>query len=364
MKDQIISLVDRISSLKDRIETEEATKNAFVMPFLQALGYDVFNPLEVIPEYVADQSTKKGEKVDYCILKDDDPIIIIECKNWKENLDLHNTQLERYFAFTRAKFGILTNGIEYFFYTDLEEVNKMDGVPFLKVNLENLKEQDFGHLNKFHKSEFNVDQIFDSASELKYLNAIKGYFEAELTAPSNDFVRFFTKQVYQGKVTEKVADQFTPIVKKALNAKINETINQRLSSALQSQTTELKEEVVPQDNLRPDEIIVEQDLDKGTVTTQEEVDGYNAILDILDGVVEKEHVHYRDTKSYFGILFDDNNRQPICRLYLNNRSRKYIGIFDEERNEQKYPICKIAHIYKFSNEIIKAAEKYLVVEAE
>ncbi|QZE15330.1 type I restriction enzyme HsdR N-terminal domain-containing protein [Halosquirtibacter laminarini] len=364
MKDQINSLIERISTLKERIETEEATKNAFVMPFLQALGYDVFNPLEVIPEYVADQSTKKGEKVDYCILKDDDPIIIIECKKWQENLDLHNTQLERYFAFTKAKFGILTNGIEYFFYTDLEEVNKMDAIPFLKVNLENLKDQDLTQLNKFHKSEFNVDQIFDSASELKYLNAIKYYFENELNAPSSDFVRFFTKQVYQGKITEKVSHQFTPIVKKALNAKINETINQRLNSALNSQTIEQKEEVVSQENLSPDEIIIAEDADKGIVTTQEEVDAYNAIVDILDGTVEKEHIAFRDTKSYFGVLFDDNNRQPICRLYLNHRSKKYIGIFDEDKNEKKYQICKIAHIYKYSKEIIKAVEKYLVVESE
>ncbi|MDC1105120.1 type I restriction enzyme HsdR N-terminal domain-containing protein [Prolixibacteraceae bacterium] len=364
MKEQIISLAERIASLKDRIETEEATKNAFVMPFLQALGYDVFNPLEVIPEFIADQSTKKGEKVDYCILKEDDPIMIIECKNWKENLNLHNTQLERYFAFTKAKFGILTNGIEYYFYTDLEEVNKMDTIPFLKINFENLKDQDFTHLNKFHKSEFNVEQIFDSASELKYLNAIKAYFEHELNTPSADFVRFFTKQVYQGKITEKVAHQFTSIVKKAINTKINETINQRLNSALNTQNIEQKEEVNAQENLSPDEIIIDQDNEKGTVTTQEEIDGYHAIVDILNGIVDEEHIAYRDTKSYFGVLFDDNNRQPICRLYLNNRSKKYIGIFDEDKNEEKYQISKIAHIYKYSKEIIKAAEKYLTVETE
>ena len=126
LKDQLKQIADRISKLKDSIQTEEATKNAFILPFINALGYDIFNPLEVIPEFIADIGVKKGEKVDYAILRNGVPIILVECKHWKENLDIHNTQLILYFNATKAKFAILTNGINYRFYTDLEDPNKMD----------------------------------------------------------------------------------------------------------------------------------------------------------------------------------------------------------------------------------------------
>lgn len=110
-KDQIRQLGERTTKLKEQIATEEATKNAFIMPFIQALGYDVFNPIEVVPEYVADIGLKKGEKVDYAILKENQPILLIECKHWAQKLDIHDNQLVRYFHVTKAKFAILTNGI-------------------------------------------------------------------------------------------------------------------------------------------------------------------------------------------------------------------------------------------------------------
>ena len=118
-KDTIKQLADRIEKLKDNIQTEEATKNAFIMPFINALGYDVFNPLEVLPEMTCDIGTKKGEKIDYAIMKDDQPILLIECKHWKQDLNLHDNQLLRYFNVSKAKFGLLTNGIIYRFYTCL-----------------------------------------------------------------------------------------------------------------------------------------------------------------------------------------------------------------------------------------------------
>jgi hypothetical protein len=108
-------LADRVNRLRDNIQTEEATKNALIMPFIQTLGYDVFNPLEVVPEYITDVGIKKGEKIDYAIFKDGHPAILIECKHWRENLDLHDGQLLRYFHVSKAKFGILTNGIVYRF---------------------------------------------------------------------------------------------------------------------------------------------------------------------------------------------------------------------------------------------------------
>jgi len=363
ISEQLVALKDRVINLKDKIQTEEATKNAFIMPFIQLLGYDVFNPLEVIPEFIADISTKKGEKVDYCIQKDEEPIIIVECKHWKEKLDLHNTQLERYFSFTKAKFGILTNGLLYRFFTDLDETNIMDKTPFLEIDFENLKDTAIVELKKFHKNTFDADKIIDSAGELKYYNEIKSIYEKELQEPSIELVRHFASQVYNGRLTTAVIEQFAKIVKKALNHKINETINERLKSALNKETEHQSEniEIKEEKNLAPNEIIVFQDEERGIYTTQEELNAYDIVVDILSEKIDQTRIAYRDTKSYLGVLFDDNNRQPICRFWFNSSS-KYLGIFDSEKNETKIQIEKIEHIYKYSDKILEAASFYENVE--
>lgn len=144
------------------MQTEEATKTALVMPFLQLLGYDVFDPIEVMPEFNCDIGTKKGEKIDYAIFKDEKPIILIECKHWQQDLNLHDNQLLRYFHVSNAKFGVLTNGIVYRFYTDLENPNKMDEKPFLEVNLSDYRGIQIEELKKFHKTYFDLDNIIFS----------------------------------------------------------------------------------------------------------------------------------------------------------------------------------------------------------
>ncbi len=359
ISEQLVALKDRVVNLKDKILTEEATKNAFIMPFIQLLGYDVFNPLEVIPEYVADISNKKGEKVDYCIQKDDEPIIIIECKHWKEKLDVHNTQLERYFTFTKAKFGILTNGLHYRFFTDLDETNKMDSKPFLEIDFENLKDSAITELKKFHKTAFDAKKIIDSAGELKFYNEVKVIFDRELQEPSVELVRYFAGQVYSGRLTSSVIEQFTKIVKKALNHRINETINDRLKSALDKETEHQANNVTSKDQstLLPSEIIVYQDAEKGIYTTQEEMNAYEIVVDILSTKLERSRIVHRDTKGFLGILLDDSNRQPICRLRF-NKENKYLGVIDAEKNETKIPIEKVEHIYKYADKILETASFY------
>src|SRR5215471_14600870 len=158
-KDQLKVLGDRAIKLKDQIQTEEATKNALIMPFLTCLGYDVFNPLEVTPELVCDIGLKKGEKIDYAILKDGQAVILIECKHWAQSLDLHDGQLLRYFHVSKAKFGLLTNGITFRFYTDLVKTNVMDDKPFLEMNITDLRDNIVEEVKKFHKSYFDVGSI-------------------------------------------------------------------------------------------------------------------------------------------------------------------------------------------------------------
>jgi len=137
------------------------------------------NPLELLPEMSCDIGTKKGEKIDYAIIKEGKPIILIECKHWKQNLNLHDNQLLRYFNVSKAKFGVLTNGIIYKFYTDLLEPNKMDKKPFLEIDMLNLKDNQIEELKKFHKSYFDIETILSSASELKYIHELKSILTEE-----------------------------------------------------------------------------------------------------------------------------------------------------------------------------------------
>ena len=195
LKDQLKLIADRTKH-KENIQTEEATKNAFVMPFLQCLGYDVFNPLEVVPEFIADIGIKKGEKIDYAIFKDGHPTILVECKDWRQNLNVHDGQLLRYFHVSKAKFGLLTNGIVYRFYSDLVAPNKMDEKPFLEFNITEIKENQIEELKKFHKANFDAESIVNTASEMKYMNELKHLLHQELTEPNAEFVKYFAKQVY------------------------------------------------------------------------------------------------------------------------------------------------------------------------
>ena len=164
---------ERVTTIKSSISTEEATKMSLIIPMFQLLGYDVYTPTEFCPEYNADVGIKKGEKVDYAILENGQPNILIECKSCTEELEKHSSQLFRYFGTTSAKFGILTNGIVYKFYTDLEEANKMDLVPFLEIDMLNLKDAALNELKKFCKDNFDKDKIFSTAEELKYRSQIK-----------------------------------------------------------------------------------------------------------------------------------------------------------------------------------------------
>ena len=348
-KDQIKNLGDRVDKLKSQIATEEATKNAFIMPFIQALGYDVFNPLEIVPEYVTDIGTKKGEKIDYAIFKDDKPTILIECKHWAQNLNLHDGQLLRYFHVSKAKFGILTNGIMYRFYSDLVEQNKMDEKPFLEFNLNEIKENQIDELKKFHKSYFDAESIVTTASELKYLNELKHLLQVEFQLPTPDFVKLFAKQVYPSVVTAKVLDQFTNLTKKAVQQYINDIITDRLKIALSKENenqTELE-----------DNSIIELANSK-IITTEEELEGFMIIKTILRQKVSANRISYRDNQSYFAILLDDNNRKTLCRLYLNS-SKKYLITFDEQKKEVKNELVNLDDIFNFSKVILSSLEVYL-----
>jgi hypothetical protein len=342
---QLKSLADKINQLKDKIETEESTKHAFVLPFINILGYDTFNPTEVVPEFTADIGLKKGEKVDYAIIQDGAPILIIECKNWKEKLSVHNSQLFRYFHVTKTRFALLTNGITYQFFTDLDEKNKMDAKPFLEFEITSLKDNVINEIAKFHKSSFDVNHIVSNASSLKYIQEIRKQINDELSNPSNEFVKLFANKVYSGRLTEKVMEEFKDLVQKGFNQFISDKINDRLKAALTKESQQQEEQIEPATE------------ESKISTSEEELEAYKIVVAILRRKLPTSRIVSRDTQSYFGILLDDNNRKPLCRLHLNN-GKKYIGLFNADKSEVRQSIQTIDDIYSFEKELLETVGLY------
>ncbi|EHG8746457.1 endonuclease, partial [Enterococcus faecium] len=320
-QDTLKQLGKRVVELKDSIGTEEATKTSLIMPFFAALGYDLFNPTEFVPEFTADVGIKKGEKVDYAIVLEGQPTILIEAKSINEQLTKHDSQLFRYFGTTVSKFGILTNGEEYKFFTDLDEPNKMDLTPFLTVNITKIKDSQIPELAKFHKDNFDVDKITSSAAELKYLNSLKNYLSSELNDPTEDFVKYLLTEIYDGMKTKQTVEKFKPIIKKGLNQFIAERVNDKLSAAL-------KTSVSVEDNETKSESNTTDETDSEIVTTNEELEAYTICKVVLKDTIPLDRLFYRDNRSYFNILLDDNIRKWILRVRFNTNGMK-IELNDE-----------------------------------
>lgn len=353
LKLKLEQLHQRVDSLKDQINTEEATKNAFIMPFIQILGYDIFNPTEVIPEFVCDIGTKKGEKVDYMIKRDGEPILIIECKHWKENVDAHNSQLHRYYHVSKARFGVLTNGHIYNFYADLERPNIMDEKPFFTLDLSNLKGSSMRILENFTKNGYNIEGILDSAEALKYIKAIRIEFEKELQAPSDEIVKLLVNRFFDKPLTATRMTTFREYTKKAFSNSINDSINFRLKNALNINET------IPSKEIESVTPIDENNETPKFVTTQDEIEGAQIVKAILREVVPSSRIAFRDTQSYFGVLLDDNNRKPICRLHFNSASTKYIELFHNGKdNGEKKLLSSLDDIYNFKKEILETVKNY------
>ena len=352
--EKIQEIAQRIPKQLEHIQTEEATKSAFVMPFIQALGYNIFNPLEVIPEFISDVGIKKGEKVDYAIVKDGSIAMLIECKWCGQSLDgCHASQLYRYFSVTEARFGILTNGIFYKFFSDIDEPNKMDSKPFLEFDLQSFDDDKVAELKKFSKTAFDLEYILTTASELKYTGTIKKLFAEELSSPSPDFVRFFASQVYSGRLTQPVMNQFSGIVKQALSQSLREKVNDRLKSALAVDQDEENIKEVTDTNAEGEQQTSGDDIK----TTADEIEAFNIIKAIGREAVQVSRIVMRDKKRYCGVLLDDNNRKPICRLHFNGQ-QKYIGLF-KQKKEDKVPIESVDDIFQHGDRIKDTLKEYL-----
>ncbi len=344
--DRINQLASNASKQLEYIQTEEATKNALVMPFIQALGYDIFNMSEVIPEFTADIGIKKGEKVDYAIMRDGIPIILIECK--PAGCDLvkeHMDQLQRYFNVTDARFAIWTNGVVYRFYSDLDAPNRMDRLPFLEFDIRDVDKRIIDELTKFTKAAFNIDEILSTASELKYVGEIRRIIERQMDEPDEGIVRVLASEVCHGRFTESIRETFTKLTKRAFRQFVADQTKALLKKAMEGGSlSEFEED--------------EEEGEPRVVTTDEEIEAFMVVRAILREVVDVGRVAMRDTQSYCGILLDDNNRKPICRLRF-NYAQKYLGLFDADKNEERVPIDSIDDIYQYADHLRETVSYYV-----
>ncbi len=335
--EDIKELAKRISQIGNKNMTEEATKMSMILPFFQLLGYDVFNPEEFCPEYTADIGIKRGEKVDYAILVNGQPVILVEAKAANKKLDRHSSQLFRYFVATPAKFAILTNGTVYKFYTDLEEQNKMDKEPFMEFDILDIKDGQTSQIEKFQKKNLDMDEISDAASVLKYNSLFKKYIAQQISSPSNDFVKIFIQPFYKGPKTQTVIEKFRPILKKSFQEFFNEITNEKVKHIIDSTSATV--------NSR-------------RITTDEEWEAVNLVKDILKSTIAPSDISHKQTESYLALLYKNNTRKWICRINL-YAAQKMLILPDKNKKEQKYPIDQVDDINNYSEDIIAVAKRHL-----
>lgn len=348
-KDTVASLATRLVKARGRPDlAEEATKNAVILPFLSALGFDVFDPTEVMPEFTADVGIRRGEKVDYAVAIDGQIVFIIEAKPLNAALgDAQFSQLFRYFSVTDARIAILTNGADYWFFTDIDAPNKMDEKPFFKFSLEAFDDSDLRELEKFSKSAFSIEQVQETASALKYTRLAAAWITAQMQNPDDDLVRLIGRSFYEGNLTGKVVETLKPNVRRAFDDIVRQRVRQRLEVALgnddakESDTTEADP---PSRN-------------SGINTTEEELRAFYIVRAIAAEITDPANIAIRDAKAYCAILYGDNNRKPICRLFLEGQT-KSIVFFDAERREERVYVEGPDDLYRHKGRLIDAINAY------
>ena len=338
IEDKIKKLQSKIAIVKDRLETEESTKTALVLPFIQLLGYDIFNPTQVLPEFNCDIAKGKGEKVDYALLIKNKVEIIIECKGFGVNLAPHRNQLSRYFVSTKAKYAILTNGILYQFYTDLDNKNLMDEIPFFQFSLENYSVSDIEILEQFMFSNFNADKIDQNASEYKIITGVTGEIKTLFEKPNIETIKLFTKSSYKGRYTDSAISKLTILFKKALKQFVNDRVSNQLKSA-----TEAEE-------------VIDNNCGK-IITTEEEKQAFYIVQAIARDVIPSEDIVMRDQINLCMILYKNDQCKPIVKLYFNDVKNLQIELFDED-GSYKIELATLDEIYDYKDAIIKICKKY------
>ena len=342
LESKIRDIAKTVKDHREVLATEEAAKHALVMPFLQALGYNVSNPFEVIPEFTCDVGTKKGEKVDYAISNGGQIAMLLECKPSHSDLNInHAAQLFRYFSVTEARVAILTNGVIFKFFADIDSPNRMDERPFFTLDLENFRKSDCRTLESFSKGAFDISRIVQEAGKLKHQTLVYMEIEKEMQEPSEELVRIIANRVHPGRLTASVRETFEGLIVNSFSTLVRDKVDAHLTSFLHS---------------RPEEVEIDTGPQEENETTPEEIEGFNIVRAIGARKVDPKRIVMRDAKSYCAVLLDDNNRKSIARLHFNSATSKHFGTFagkEETRHSVEAPI----DIYRHDKAILKRLDE-------
>lgn len=361
--DQLKALSVRIPEIIEHVTNEGVTRSALVEPFIRALGYDPSYPKEVLPEFGANvdvPGTIRDRRVDYAIFQDGKPIILIECKHHSCRLELGYAQLFAYYTPTDARIGILTNGLIYRFYADLEKPGVMDKKPFLELDMQNFQPVLATELKRLVKTSFNIDEAIVAATELKFTRGIKNLLKKQLSEPDEQFVKFFFDTLCpENNFTGKLKENFKQLAPGAFRDFIRDEIDALLNEATIRQETRQEEAKAEEQAL--ENVASLEDLGK-IETTAEELEGFYIVKSMLHGTIPLEQVEYRDKQGYFNILLEGKNNKPLCRFYFNNPAAKRIGLFDKgggNANEEKISISSLNDLFQYADRIKATPPLYL-----
>lgn len=352
-KDTILQHINLIKKYEGENFIEEQTKMYLIAPFLNVMGFNVFNPEDVISEFTADIGNKKGEKVDYALKVNGEIEILIEAKAINDSLNNHDIQLQRYFNVTKAKIGVLTNGIIYKFFTDLEEKNIMDNKPFLIVNFLDITDEKINELKKFTKSSYNAENILNSAENLKYSNSIKIFLDRQLELPDDEFIKLIGKEIYDGRLTQNKINDLKLIFKNTFKTFINDFARKKFESALVESNS--KEDNINDELIEENEEVLNNKI-KNIITTEDELEAFYILKSILRKYIEPNRITYKDTMSYFAIIIDDKVTKWVCRLKLNDNKWEIIlpknnSTANRKKLEEKRELTQLEDLYDLEEEL-------------
>jgi hypothetical protein len=315
--EDISRLAEQIAQRKEHCKgNEEATKQALILPFFQVLGYDIWNPKELVPEFKAGWAVK--EKIDYAIFIEGKHAWFVEAKAVGENLANYDPQLAKYFNATpEVKVALITDGLTYKFFTDSHQPNMMDPEPFFEFNIEALSPQDIDLLSNFRRDTFDVGSVLLKAENMVYFNGFMRKMKSMFNNPSEEFVKFIAADIYPSKFTSKALERLQPLVKQALQTTLVSMVSKGLIQGIADEAVEQGEVDAPKKQEKPDPTPI--------ITTEEELAAYAKIVGIIEEVAGPGHkINYKDTQTYFSIQVDKPAKW-FARLHFNNQKRNYIA---------------------------------------
>ena len=338
LSDDLRRLAEQVRKRQAHIHGEEATKNALILPFLGVLGYDVFDPTEVQPEYTSEMGKRRGgppEKVDYAIHLGAIPVMFVECKAADVEPNQHGGQLARYFNATPSvKVAVVTNGARYLFYTDLEEQNIMGDKPFFEFDVLGFSDRDAETLEAFSKSKFDPTTVRSRAEDIIYTGKLTTYVNELLRNPSDAFTRFILREIEitTGNLTAKRVEKFVPIVKKAIQSTLLDMATRSIKlgadeSTLPPSTGRTRRSVrsgTDHADSRP--------IPRAIVTTPEELEAFEIVRRLCGDstFAEKHPVGYKDAVNYFGVNIG-GPKKWFLRLFLDGKRKALVSKVPTDR---------------------------------